>query len=349
MKLLKNINEKSKVFLISFLMIFFLIIFFYFIPNFLNTFLGNLIIILLSFLIDIRLGILTIIFIVIINIFSKLHTNKEGFIWKQGTTNNFLEIQNTINPGIIFDVNLIQKNQASQEEIDYFNKFKKWPWSEKTKELYINAIKRNPFVKNSPESSLNYTRTVYNEAAILMILSYQTKEGQFLINGILVRDPSGNKMESLPSGFGDYPYFSGLINNKMDDVIKCNMTNPNNAILEKTKYTGKGGIYGQQNSVVTPIDYNKLENLIPGFTFLNGPCNPCGAINVKPDYSCPFKLVVKNKPPFISDVFQYLWNISDNPLQSMPSFLSENINPNEYPLLSELQSELLKQENYIKK
>ena len=121
------------------------------------------------------------------------------------------------------------------------------------------------------------------------------------------------------------------------------MNKPNGGTLERITYTGKGGIFGEQTSKVSPVNYNDLENIIPGFEFLNGPCNPCGAINENPDYSCPFKLKVKNKSPFISNVWQKLWNINDNPLQSMPSFLSEYINPNEFPLLSELQSELNKQ------
>ena len=60
---------------------------------------------------------------------------------------------------------------------------------------------------------------------------------------------------------------------------------------------------------IKDVDINDLENLIPGFTFVNGPCNPCGALNEKPDYSCSFKLNVKNKAPFISSVWQYLWNV----------------------------------------
>ena len=62
--------------------------------------------------------------------------------------------------------------------------------------------------------------------------------------------------------------------------------------------------------------------------------------NENPDYSCPFRLKVKNKPPFVSGVWQNLWGIKDNPLESTPSFLSENINQDKFPLLSELQREL---------
>ena len=89
--------------------------------------------------------------------------------------------------------------------------------------------------------------------------------------------------------------------------------------------------------------YLEAANPCFGFTFLNKPCNPCGAMAEKPDYSCAYRLRVKDKPPFISSVWQYLWGINDNPLESQPSFLSESINPNEFPLLSELQTELQKQ------
>ena len=359
----KLFNEENKTCIIGFLTILLIIWFvLYFIPELFttlfDTILGNLILFTIAILVlsyNIKYGILIIICIIIIYRFGQLITyqnlktqknTKEGFFWNHQGTQDFLLLQNTINPKVIFDVNMIQKSQASQEELDYFNKYKKWPWSEKTKELYLEAIKRNPFVRISPESSLNYSMKIYNESAMLILLSYQTKEGQFLLNGVLVKDPSGNKMEDLPSGFGNFAYSSGQMENLSDNVIKCNMDTSGNPTLEKITYTGKGGIFGQQTYTSTPVDYNDLENIIPGFNFLNKPCNPCGVINETPDYSCPFKLEVKNKPPFVSNIFQYLWNVSDNPLQSMPSFLSENINPDEFPILSELQSELVKQNTY---
>jgi hypothetical protein len=181
---------------------------------------------------------------------------------------------------------MIQENQASQEELDYFNSHGMWPWSQDTIKLYVNAVNSSPFIRTFPEDSVNYARTVYNEAAILRIISYQTKEGGFLLNGVLVKNPSGNKYEDLPNGFGDFALSeeSGLLENRSDDVIKCNMKNPNNSILERTTYTGKGGIFGEQTSKTTPVDFNDLEKIIPGFSFLNGPCNPCGALNEKTDY-----------------------------------------------------------------
>lgn len=255
---------------------------------------------------------------------------------------DFLQIQNTINKQKVFDMNTIA-TQASQEELDYFNKNGMWPWSQKVIDLYKEAINKNPYIRTLPELAINQARTQYNEAAILRILSYQTKEGQFLINGVLVKDPSGNKIEDMPNGFGEFGYSSGLIGNRSDDIIKCNLKNDSNPTLERITYTGKGGIFGEQTEKTTTVDYKDLENLIPGFTFLSSPCNPCMAMSENPDYSCAFRLKVKNKSPFISDVWQYLWNINDNPLESQPSFLSEYINPTKFPLLSELQTELQKQ------
>ena len=259
---------------------------------------------------------------------------------------NFLLIQNTINRQKIFDMKKIE-TQASQEELDYFNKNGMWPWSQKVIDLYKEAIVRNPYIRTDPDDAVNYTRTIYNESAIIRLLTYQTKEGQFLINGVLIKDPSGNKMEDLPSGFGNFPYESGLIGNRSDDIIKCNLKGDNTTpILERITYTGKGGIFNEQTQKVTPVDYRDLEKIIPGFTFLNSPCNPCGSMAAVPDYSCAYRLKVKDKTPFISSVWQYLWGINDNPLESQPSFLTETINPNEFPLLSQLQTELQKENSY---
>jgi len=47
---------------------------------------------------------------------------------------------------------------------------------------------------------------------------------------------------------------------------------------------------------------------MPGFSFVNGPCNPCSPLNDNPDYSCPFKLNVKGNDA-ISDVWKELWSI----------------------------------------
>jgi len=327
MKLSKNIkniiNEENRIKIIGLLTILILLwLIFYFIPEIItslfNTLLGNLILITISILTlmyNINYGIIVSIFLIIIYRFSQLLKSKEGFRWNKQSTQDFLQIQNTINRNIVFDVNMIQSNQASQSEVDYFNENGMWPWSQETIELYKEAVNKNIYIRTFSGDAVNYARSIYNESAILQIISLQTKEGIFLVNGVLVRDPSGNKMEDLGSGYGDFVYDSGLIeNDKRLDIIKCNMNGSNGGTLERTKYTGKGGIFGEQTSKITEVDYNNLEDIIPGFKFVNEPCNPCVAIGENPDYSCPFQLKLQNKPSFISNVWKYLWNINENPL-----------------------------------
>lgn len=333
----------------------------YFIPeiflSLFNSILGNLILVITTILVYMNNRIYGLILgFVILILYRFVRLSKEGFnlnitgkftidekskktFNQKDLEREFLNIQSTINRNKVFDMNTI-KSQSTPKELEYFNKNGVWPWSQEVINLFEEAVKRNPYIRTLPEIATDYARTIYNQNAILRILTYQTKEGQFLLNGILIKDPSGNKIEELPSGFGNFPYESGLLENRVDDVIKCNTHSK--PTLERIRYTGKGGIFGEQTQQITPVNYRNLEKIIPGFTFLNKPCNPCDALAEKPDYSCAYRLRVKDKPPFISSVWQYLWGINDNPLESQPSFLTENINSKEFPLLSELQTELQK-------
>lgn len=311
-----KMNDKTKKELfIFFLILICLWLIFYFIPEIFvtlfKTFLGNLILIFIIYFVfsyrvvyGIAIGI---VFIIIYRIV-QLSIKREAFEWSNESKKDFLLIQNSIHPNKIFDINMIKKNQASQEEVDYFIKNGLWPWSQKTKDIFIQSINSNPYVKIAPDAALLETQSIYNENAILRALSYQTKEGHFLIYGVQVPISGGNPAESLPSGFGDFAYKSGLLKqDKTKDIIRCNI---DNASLERIHFTGKEGIYGSQTLTTTPVDYNDLENIIPGFSFISVPCNPCLAIKEKPDYSCPFNLKVKDKNPNISNIWKTLWGIN---------------------------------------
>jgi hypothetical protein len=309
MKSIKNLfnndNNKIRLFgLLTTLITLWLVL--YLIPelfvSIFNTLLGNLILLtifLLTFMYNRLYGI--IIGLTLIMLYRFSHLLKEGFTEKSEL--DFLRIQNTINKQNIFDLNVIQ-TQATQEELDYFNKNGMWPWSQQTIDLYTKAISKNPFIRTLPEDAVNYTRTIYNQASILRILSYQTKEGQFLLNGVLIKNQ--NSVEELPSGFGEFPYESGLIEDRTYDIIKCNLSKNS---LERKTYTGKG-IFGQQTNKIESVDYNHLENIIPDFKFVKSPCNPCNALKSVPDYSCPFDIKIEDKSSFISDVWKTLWNIN---------------------------------------
>jgi hypothetical protein len=309
----KEENKLRLIGLLSILILFWVIL--YFIPNIFvslfNTFLGITILILTTILVgfyNYKYGITIGIILIIIYRFAYLFSLKEGFTWTPDSTQDFLLIQKTINPNIVFDVNMIQNNQASQDELNYFNENGLWPWSDDVIELYKEAVQKNKYIRTWPDDSVNYARSIYNQTAILKILSYQTKEAQFLLNGVLVKEP--NDKEDLPSGFGSFGYNSKLIGHLNKDIIKCNdkSKDNNNYQLERITYTGKEGIFGEQTKKITDVDYNDLENIIPGFKFINEPCNPCSALNTNTDYSCPYELKTKNNS-HISNVWKYLWNI----------------------------------------
>lgn len=304
------LNDKNKTKIIGLLTILIgLWLVIYFIPeifvSLFNTLLGNsilFIIVLLIFLQNKLYGIaIGIIFIVLMR-FSRL--SKEGFTNQSELT--FLNIESTINRQNIFDMGIINQ-QASQEELDYFNEHGMWPWSDEVIKLFNELQDKNPYVRTIPDDATIHARTIYNQAAILRLLSYQTKEGQFLLNGVLVKNPQS--VEELPNGFGDFAYDSGLAEDRTNDIIKCNLVrNGENPSLERITYTGTGGIFGQQTKKIEEVDYNNLENIIPGFKFLGPPCNPCASMGAIPNYSCKYSLDVEGKEAGPSSLWKYFWN-----------------------------------------
>ena len=317
-KIKEFVNDENKTMLLGLLTILiFIWLIIYLIPSFFvslfDTFLGRIILILSVILVGVNnyryglmLGLILIIFMRFVDI---IRAKNEGFELSPELSKLkervFLKIQHTINPKIVFDMEIIKK-QVRPIELDYFLKNGMWPWSQEVIDLYTDAINRNTFIRTYSGDSVNYARKIYNQNAILQLLSMETKEGDFLISGVQINDGPKNNNEDLPSGFGNFGYKSGLIKH-MNPVIKCNIDDNGNASLEKTEYTGKGGIFGEQTSKKSSVDYNNLESEIPGFKFLNGPCDPCKALNSSSDYSCPYNLDIKGVEPGASSVWKYLW------------------------------------------
>ena len=360
-------NEENQQIIIGFLSILiFLWLILYVIPGIFstlfNTLLGNLILLLGIILLgikDIKYSLLALLLVIVLYRFSQLNnqTNlKEGFTWSQQSTTDFLKIQDTLNPHVVFDTNKIQQ-QASQEEVDYFLQNQMWPWSQEVQDLYKESVMNNQYVQINPEDAVNQARQIYNQQIILEIISWQKKEGQILLNGIIINDasgadPSGNVNYSR-NGAGSYAFSSGLIsteNNPNIKVIKCKSDPSGNYSLSQGQYDES-----QYKQVYTEVEASDLENIIPGFKFVSQPCNPCVALNSPPNYTCPFTLDLSNNHSQgqpnnlfsnnISKVWQYLWGINTDPLQSVPSSTSEtntsaNANPNDFPLLSQIQVEL---------
>ena len=139
-------------------------------------------------------------------IFSIIVLNKssyyESFTWSTDDKNDFIQLQFTINPKIIYDIKTLQK-YASSKDVKYLLEHGLWPWSEVTQDLYKKALDKNPFVRTYSEDGVNYARSIYNESAILYILKGQ-KEAEEKSKQV--------KPDSiLPSGWGSFGYNSGLI------------------------------------------------------------------------------------------------------------------------------------------
>ena len=345
---IKNINikniTKNKELLIGLLsLLLFLFSIFYIIPDLLytlfNTILGNSILLLLIILVitkNYQYGIVLIIIIIVLYRFDHFNNfkNKEGFTWTQDSITQFLQVQQTINPKIIFDTNEIQQ-QASQDEVNYFLKTGMWPWSQEVQQLYKKAIITNPYIRTDPEDAINVTRKIYNQRIILEMLSAQTKEGHFLLKGINLSDISNN---NINNGFGNYGYTSGLDENTQNkNIIRCGIDASGNNSLQQIKYSNNDS----NTQIITPVDYNNVSSLIPGFSFKNSPCNPCVALNSTPDYTCPFNLDISgNINQGTSIIWKYLWNT--NPFQSLSSSFSnkKTIDPNQFPILNEINTEI---------
>ena len=98
---------------------------------------------------------------------------------------------------------------------------------------------------------------------------------------------------------------------KNHDIIKCkaatSATDPV-SYMEKTTYLGTdylSGIFKTKKEIIANAD---LPTVIPGFGFIKGTCNPCGPLNINPDYGCPFNLNTKGDNS-VSEIWQSLWNL----------------------------------------
>jgi len=252
---------------------------------------------------------------------------KEGFTnntttgtntWSSTLVDEFVKFQKVLNPNINYDMSIVQK-QATPSEVNYLFKNNKWPWSDKLQTLYKEAISQNSFVHVDPGISMMDAQQIYNETAMKELLSYNTKEGTFLLHGATI-----GHTKNLPSN----------INN----TIVCSTTSNDKSILEKIVYNGYDSIYGNLSTTVTEVNYNDLPNQINGFKFLGAPCNPCVALKSNPEYTCPFALNTGNGYE-VSPIWQMLWNLTPESLTTSTTSTKSSDTSN-FPILSQVKKEV---------
>ena len=236
----------------------------------------------------------------------------ESFVWSRDTVKKFDLYQNTVNLNANqFNMSVVQE-QASEDEAKELFRTGFWPWSEDTKKQYVEAIWQNPIIKFDPGSALNYAMKLYNETAAKLLLSWNTKEGQFLLYGANDNgsaNDSNNDIIGIATGDdllgqGQGITVDGQISKK--NIFKC--SDDSNPVLQKTTVNGYNLSNGFKNTTTVDIALEDIPNEVSGFSFVNEPCNPCLPLNNIADYSCPFKLNVKGDDE-ISDVWKSLWAI----------------------------------------
>jgi len=202
-----------------------------------------------------------------------------GTAWSDDLLNRFASYQNSANDNRNrYNMEVIQQ-QASPYEAETLIHTGYWPWSDDTKYEYTDAIWHHKIIKINVGNALDYAMKTYNESAIKQLMSWNTKEGQFLLYGSKGKG-KGNKY----------------------DTIKCSTDESNNAsMIGIIKKEFKDDYI--ENSV--PISNEDIPLKMSGFSFLKGPFNPCVALHN--DYSCPFKLNVKGDDT-TSSVWSRLWS-----------------------------------------
>lgn len=204
----------------------------------------------------------------------------EGFTWSKQTQHDFLDFQDTINYNTQFNMKMIQE-QATEEEARELMKTGSWPWSRDTEYAYMNHVAMSPILNIDPAISMKIQKSVYNERAIQQLLGWNTKEGQFLLNGSIIDNGNG--------------------------TIQCTTNDEGKTTLQKKVLTGYNSWNGYADYKITDLTNETIPQNVPGFQFVGSPCNPCLALDN--DYSCPFQIATKKEGNKISDVWKKLWNL----------------------------------------
>lgn len=236
--------------------------------------------------------VIIIVLIIVIVIFNSYTKTKEGFnnqLWSKDLINRFVNYQKTVNENKN-DYNLhILQQQVTPQEAEEYLKNGHWDWPDDLKKDYIRKVWSNTMIKIYPPYALSYAMKVYNPNAARQLLAWNTKEGQFLLYG------------------ADLGVTDGMPKD-VHNTLKCSTDDDGNSMMEKKIYTGMNLWNGYMNTKMTKVEPADIPNIMPGFSFVNEPCDPCVALNYPGDYSCPFRLNVKGNNT-ISNVWKNLWGI----------------------------------------
>ena len=226
--------------------------------------------------------ILFMIFILVSVVICQMYLNKslfkEAFTWTMKDKKLF-ENYNKLNlPKTQFDLTMLQK-QASSKELHFLLKNGYWPWTKETQNIFLEELGRSQLIKSDPNISLNYYQKRYNENAIKQLLRWNTNEGDFLLRGI--KNPDGK-------------------------LYRCEEKDDGSSSIFKSWIDGYNFWNGFPYSKKEEVDFYNLPDEIPGFSFINEPCNPCD--NLDYGNKCAFQMKLE-KDKEISPIWKMNWGI----------------------------------------
>ena len=216
--------------------------------------------------------------------FTNTNTNNNNTItinpWSKDLIKRFKIYQETVSINNYQYNMLILQQQATASEAEQLLATGYWPWSEDLKRQYQEAVSRSSLIKIDSEAALDDAMKIYNQNAAKLLLAFNAKEGKFMLY---------------------------VTTNGHNDTIRCS-SDMKTSVLQKTVFDGYNLWNGYKNTTTTTIKNEDIPSQVKGFSFVNGPCNPCSAINDNPDYSCPFKLNMPNGDD-ISPIWADLWHL----------------------------------------
>lgn len=218
--------------------------------------------------------------------YTETFTNKK---WPKELVKKFIIFQQQMNPNLDFDMDIVQQ-QATEKEAEELLKTGYWPWNQDVINLYNMDVQHNFIIKTAPGDDLRKAQSIYNQNAIMQLLSYKTKEGSFLLNGVTI-----GHSKNMPKN--------------VNNIVKCSSQHSDNGEIkmEKLVYTGYNSINGNMIKQVSDLSNTELPYVINGFRFKDKPCNPCLALKTPADYSCQFELNTGDGYK-TSPIWKMLWN-----------------------------------------
>lgn len=262
-----------------------------------NTLLGNVLLLLaivVSGMKNRTMGVFLAVLFIIIYQFSHMTAVKEGFTWSKSTTVAYAEF--------LIKQNKLTRKQAQQqisqnnpqkwateaEALSYIQNNGVWPWSGQ----FINALTAT-VKKSSPRINL----TKLADDIKMMQRMYPQEQFTYIM--------ATQNQNTLNQGI------KGVIGYPPTDKLVCSNDG------RMYHYNSKGSKVSKK-----PVNNADLPKLIPGFNFINSPCNPCDGLNGI--YDCPYVINTdagsNSTDPLnnIPAILQYVWKLGSYSNVIMP-------------------------------